>query len=252
MAAVLASGPAAVLSHRSAAALWGIRASSGRIEVTTPRNAHSTHSIRRHCSLLPNDEIGECDGIPVTTVPRTIFDLAADSPPHVVESVLREAEYLRLDDALSLPHLLERYPGRRGSVNVRAALARLAEAPGRVRRGLEERFLPFLDHHRLPRPHLNAPIDTGPKTYQVDCLWLRQRHIVELDSWQAHNTRATFADDRLRDRRLHAAGYAITRLTWTQLDLEPTAIAADLRTVLTHPSSPPATPRTSSRNCNRT
>jgi predicted transcriptional regulator of viral defense system len=120
MAAVLACGPGSVLSHHSAAALWGVREPSTRaIEVTTSRKSRSRGAIHRHFAVLPADEVTTERGIPVTTVPRTLFDLAAISSADVVEHALRESEYLRLHDRLSLPGLLDRYPGRRGSPVVR-------------------------------------------------------------------------------------------------------------------------------------
>jgi very-short-patch-repair endonuclease len=141
-------------------------------------------------------------------------------------------EYRRLYDRLSLRDLLDRYPGRAGTRAVRAALARLAESSGRVDSPLEERFLPFLDRHRLPRPQFNAWLEVGGKRYRVDCLWPAQRQIVELDGWESHGTRVAFRDDRARDRRLRVARYGVTRLAWSQLEDEPEAIAADLRRLL--------------------
>ena len=232
MAAVLASGPGAVLSHHSAAALWGIRANRrGPIDITSPRKTKSHGSIRRHEARLPPDEITVHDGIPVTTVPRTIFDLAASSP-HSVEPALRQAEYLRRYDALSLLDLLNRYPGHRGNRAVRAALARLRETPGRTRSRFEERFLAFLDAYDLPRPHFNAWIAVGADRFQADCLWPAHHLIVELDSWSAHGTRTAFRSDKRRDRKLAVAGYTTTRIPWSALDDEPAAIAADLRALL--------------------
>lgn len=133
---------------------------------------------------------------------------------------------------LSLLDLLERYPGHRGNRTIKAALARLREAPGRTRSRLEERFLAFLDRHDLPRPHFNAWLTIGPHRFQVDCLWPAQLQIVELDSWEAHRTRSAFREDKARDRKLQTAGYNVTRLLWGQLDDEPAAIAADLRELL--------------------
>jgi very-short-patch-repair endonuclease len=234
LAAVFASGESASLSHRSAAALWGIRPlGSGPIHVTTPRKWRSTASIRRHCSHLPIDEVTSVDGIPVTTVTRTILDFSGESPAHLTESALREAEYLRLHDSLSLHCLLDRYPGRRGVRAVRLGLARCAESPGRTRSRLEERFLSFLDRYRLPRPRLNVWIEAGGERHQVDCLWRRRNAIVELDGWQAHGTRKAFREDRARDRRLRAAGYSVIRIAWAQLDDEPETLAADLKKIIT-------------------
>jgi len=233
MAAVLFCGSGAVLSHSSAAALWEIRGSSRRaIEVTSGSKARSRAGIHRHFARLPADEATVERGIPVTTVPRTIFDLAATQGADVAESALRQSEYLRLHDRLSLPDLLDRYPRRKGTKAVRECLARRRETPGNPRSPLEERFLPFLRSHGLPLPRLNAWLEVGGRRYQVDCLWPTQRQIVELDGWQGHGTRSAFRDDRARDRRLRVAGYAITRLTWSQLEDEPTAIARDLSVLL--------------------
>jgi very-short-patch-repair endonuclease len=234
MAAVLACGDDAVLSHRSAAALWGIRRPGGHaIEVTAPSKTRSRGNLRRHSSALPADEVTTHDGIPVTTVPRTLFDLAAISSTDVVEFGLKESEYLGHYDALSLRDLVDRYPGRRGVSKAKACLDRHRERPvGRVRSPLEERFVPFLRRHRLPQPQLNAWIDLGDKRFQVDCLWLPHRQIVELDGWEGHGTRVAFRDDRARDRRLRVGGYGVTRLTWAQLDDEAAQITKDLRALL--------------------
>jgi very-short-patch-repair endonuclease len=234
MAAVLASGPGAVLSHWSAAALWMIRPNSRSIvDVTAPHKSRSWTGIRRHHSHLPADEITIEEGIPVTTVPRTILDLAATESADLVENLLRESEYLQLSDRLSLPDLIERYSGKRGTRKVSLALKRLQEEPeGRRRSRLEERFSPFLRLHRLSLPRFNDQIVLGANRYTVDCHWPEVRQIVELDGWDGHSTRTAFREDRARDRRLRVAGYGVTRLTWNQLDDEPEAIAADLRVLL--------------------
>lgn len=234
LAAVLTSGPDAVLSHWSAAALWAIRPNSRSvIDVTLPRKSRTHNGLRRHRKPLPADEITTRDGIPVTTVPRTILDLAATEPPDVVQNLLREAEFRQLWDRLSLWDLIERYPGRRGVRRVRTALERIGEEPpGERRSPLEERFVPFLRHHRLPMPHFNAWIALGEKRFQVDCLWPDWNQIVELDGWASHGTRSAFREDRGRDRRLRVAGYSVTRITWAELDDEPAVIAADLRALL--------------------
>jgi very-short-patch-repair endonuclease len=234
IAAVLASGPDAVLSHWSAAALWMIRPNSRSIvDVTCPHKSRTWDGIKRHHKALPVDEVTVEEGIPVTTVPRTIFDLAATEPADVVQSMLKEAEHRNLWDRLSLWDLVERYPRRRGVRRVRVALERLKEEPaGHERSPLEERFAPFLRKHRLSLPRFNDWITAGGKTYQVDCHWPELRQIVELDGWGSHKTRTAFREDRARDRRLRVAGYSVTRITWNQLDDEPEAVAADLRALL--------------------
>jgi len=173
------------------------------------------------------------EGIPVTSVHRTIFDLAATEDLDTVVAMIKEAEYRNRWDRLSLPDLLERHPGRRGSRRVKLALERITEEPsGRTRSRLEQRFAPFLRRHRLPLPRFNDWILLGPKRYQVDCHWPKLRLIVELDGWEGHHSRSAFQDDRSRDRALHAAGYAVVHITWNQLDGEPEEIAEDLRALL--------------------
>jgi very-short-patch-repair endonuclease len=234
LAAVLASGRGAVLSHWSAAALWMIRPGSREsIDVTAPHKSRTWDGIRRHQKALPADEVTIEDGIPVTTVPRTIFDLAASEPGDMVENLIREMEFRELRDRLSLWDLVERYPCRRGVRRVRLALERLKEEPpGRKRSRLEERFAPFLRNHRLPLPRFNDWIPVGGKRFQVDCHWRGTGQLVELDGWQGHKTRTAFREDRARDRTLQAAGYSVTRITWNQLDDEPEAIASDLQVLL--------------------
>ncbi|HEY5707852.1 MAG TPA: DUF559 domain-containing protein [Solirubrobacterales bacterium] len=232
MAAVLACGDGAVLSHRSAAALWGIASFSGAIEVTSPRDTRSRGAIRRHRALLPPDEVAVRDGIPVTSVHRTLFDYAGVSSLDRLEAAIREAEYRRLWDRLSLPALLARYPGHRGNAKVRLCLERLNKTVGFTRSDLEELFLPFLDRLGLPRPHLNARLQVCGEWLEVDCLWRKERLVVELDSRAAHETRAAFEADRERDRSLQSEGWRAVRITWRQLQDDPERVAHDLRTLL--------------------
>jgi very-short-patch-repair endonuclease len=203
------------------------------IDVTDPVKSRTWDGIRRHCKALPADEVTVREGISVTTVPRTIFDLAATEPLDVVKALLREAEFRGLHDRLSLWDLVGRYPGRRGIRKVKAALDALKDEPVDERKSLlEERFAPFLAPHALPHGRFNQWILLGDKRLQVDCLWPDQRQIVELDGWEGHKTRTAFREDRARDRRLRVAGYGVTRLTWNQLEDEPEAIASDLRVLL--------------------
>lgn len=234
LAAVLVCGPGAVLSHRSAAALWGIRDSApGSVDVTVSHKSTPSGRIRRHHAVLPDDEVTVYEGIPVTSVPRTIFDLAATSSVDRVEHDIRQVEYLRLYDRLSLVDMVDRYSGRRGVRRLRAALSRIEKLPvGRTKSRLEERFLPFLRRYGLPRPCLNDWIVMGEQRFEVDCHWPGTGQVVELDSWEAHGTRSAFREDRTRDRILHTAGYAVTRISWAQLDDEPKAVARDLRSLL--------------------
>jgi very-short-patch-repair endonuclease len=237
MAAVLASGDGAVLSHRSATAVWGIWGSgAGETHVILPRKTRSQRSIRRHFSVLPADEKTTVDGIPVTSAARAVLDLAADRGEAAAEAALREMEYLGIYGPVSLPKLLERYPRHKGTPIVGICLDRLRDDPGgRIRSTLEQLFLPFLDDHRIPRPRLNAWLSVGEHRYQVDCLWPEARLIGELDGFKSHGTKRAFRKDRKRDRRLGAAGFRVVRITEDQVLEEPLALAADLLAILEPP-----------------
>lgn len=239
MAAVLASGDGAVLSHRSATALWGIWGSgAGEIHVTVPRKTRSSRAIRRHYAVLPRDEMAEHDGIPVASAARAVLDLAVDKGEAATESALREMEYLGIYGPASLPSLLERHPHHRGAETVARCLERLKDDPtGRLRSPLEELFLPFLDAKQIPRPRLNAWMSIDDDRFQVDCLWPEANLIGELDGFKSHGTKRAFRKDRRRDRRLGARGFTVVRITEDQIRDEPSAVAADLRALLTdaHP-----------------
>jgi very-short-patch-repair endonuclease len=234
MAAVLASGEGAVLSHQTASALWGIWGSgTGVVHVTVPRKTRSQGSISRHFGVLPTDEVTVRDGIPVTSAARAVLDLAGDKGEAAAETALREMEYLGIYGNVSLPALLERYPRHRGAGIVRVCLERLSDDPGgRIRSTLEESFLPFLDQHRIPRPRLNPWLSVGEHRFQVDCLWPEARLIGELDGFASHGTKRAFGDDKARDRRLLTASFRVVRITPAQLRSEPLAIAADLGALL--------------------
>jgi hypothetical protein len=234
MAAILASGPEAVLSHRSATALWGIWGSgAGEAHVTVPRKTRSRRSIHRHFGALPVDEVTTRDGIPVTSAARSVLDLAADRGEPAAESALREMEYLGIYGPVSIPTLLARHPHHRGAAIVARCIERLQDDPGgRVRSPLEELFLPFLDAHHIPRPRLNPWLSVGDERFQVDCLWPDARLVGELDGFQSHGTKRSFRADRKRDRQLLAASYRVVRITPDQLTTEPAQVAVDLRVSL--------------------
>jgi len=234
VAAVLAAGPGAVLSHRSAADLWGIRRSARpRIDVTRPGRRHGGLGIELfHCACLREDEMTVLEGIPVTTASRTLLDLAAVLPRQQLERALREAEVRRLGDAASLAVLLVRHPRRRGTAMLRSILASGRVEDGVTRSALEERFLVFLDANVLPRPQLNAHLDVHGPLLECDCVWRAERLVVELDGHATHSPRSAFERDRARDRALNAAGWRVLRITWRQLHGEAEAVAADLRALL--------------------
>lgn len=137
-----------------------------------------------------------------------------------------------LTDGLSIPDLLERYPGRRGSATLRALLFGVDVARGITRSDLEDLFVSVLDQSDLPRPRLNADLAVAGRFFEVDCLWPEQRLIVELDGRRVHGTDLAFEADPERDRLLLAGGWRVVRVTWRQLRDDAAAVLADLSGLL--------------------
>jgi len=239
MAAVLASGAVALLSHRSAAQLWRIFPRYAITpEVTRPGYFRGLPGIAAHRSQVAADEREVVDGIPVASPFRTIFDLAAVVDRRALERAFHEAEVRGLRDRVSLPMLLERYPGRRGARSLRALLG--SEEPLAItRNGFEEAFLALIDAHGLPRPRMNADLALRGRFFEIDALWERQRVALELDGRSVHGTRKRFESDRQRDRILVAEGWRTMRVTWRQLREEPEAVVGDLRLLLRQPGPHP-------------
>ncbi|MBS1679246.1 MAG: DUF559 domain-containing protein [Actinobacteria bacterium] len=233
MAAALACGPDAVLSHRSAGQLWGLYPRSEIApEVTVPGARKRRPGIVAHRGSLPLDEVGRMWGMPVTSVTRTMLDLAGMLKEREVERAWNEMEVREYRMRLSVPDLIERYPGRRGTVT----LARVAERKtlvGITRNELEEAFLALIDRFDLPRPRLNVHLAIRGRFYEIDCLWEDREVAIELDGGGAHGTNLAFHKDRERDRILTAEGYTTARLTWRQITETPSEVAADLRLILT-------------------
>jgi very-short-patch-repair endonuclease len=234
MAAVLAFGPDAVLSHRSAGQLWRLVPRS-RIapEVTRPGRAGRRPLLVVHQAALPDDEVVRVRGIPVTSVPRTMFDLAGMLEEREVERAWNEMEVRGFTDRLSVPDLLRRYPGHRGSVALTRLANRRTLPVGIARSELEERFLALIDRHGLPRPRLNVHLAIRGRFYEIDCLWEERRVAIELDGGGGHRTARAFHKDRERDRIILAEGYRTARITWDHLTLTPAQVADDLRRILT-------------------
>jgi very-short-patch-repair endonuclease len=237
MAAVLAGGEGVVLSHRSAARLWRLLPpASERIDlVCPPGRVVRRKGIVSHESEMRDDEWLVKDGIPVTSPFRTIFDLAATAKMRELERAFHEAEAREVTDRVSLPMLLERYPGRRGNRKV-AALLGSGRPIGITRNDFEEAFLALVDAHGLLRPRMNADLAIRGRFFEIDAFWEAQRLAVELDSRGIHGTRKRFESDRQRDRILMAEGWRTLRITWRQLQEEPEAIVADLRLALEQPA----------------
>ena len=219
MAAVLACGPGAALSHRSAGALWGLLRYAGPPDVTAAGKHRHPH-ITLHRSRLTETDITTHYGIPTTTPARTLLDLADILDP---ASLTRAAHDARLRRIMSLDDLAEQLkPGR--STRVLAGLIERPTAP--TRSVFEDAFLRFVDHYGLPRPEANAVV----AGYEVDILWRPQRLIAELDGHEFHA--GSFERDRDRDADLVAAGFRVVRVTWSRLTGAPQREAARFRKLL--------------------
>jgi very-short-patch-repair endonuclease len=236
MAAVLACGPDAVLSHRAAACLWGLmppRDVYPEVTVSRGRRARRSGIICREANLAV-DEVDEIDGIPVTSVFRTVLDLAGVLRARELERVWNEVKVKGLTDRLPMGELLARNRGKRGTAALRALLGS-AKPEGITRNDFEEAFLALLDEHGLPRPRLSAAVFLRGRFYEIDCLWGSRRLALELDGREVHGTPRAFESDRQRDRVLLAEGYRTTRVTWRQLRDEREEVIADLRSALSLP-----------------
>jgi very-short-patch-repair endonuclease len=230
MAAVLACGRAAVLSHRSAARLWGLLdAASARIDVTTPnRSGTSAPRIRRHrVRHLPPEDATSLDEIPVTTVARTLFDLAEVTERTALEGAFEAAERKELLDMRAVLFVCGRNPGRRAHKQLRSLLPSLSPAEP-TRSELERLFRRLCRITDLPAPQVNVLV----KGYEVDALWPEHRLVVEMDGWEFHKTRAAFERDRARDAALLVAGYRVVRVTYKRLRDDPAGIAETVRRLL--------------------
>jgi very-short-patch-repair endonuclease len=215
IAAVLACGEDAVLSHRSAAELWRIGPRSAHLEVTAPGRRERPGIVVHAGRVIP----AVLEDIPVTTPARTLIDLADVLTRRGLERAIDEAEYLRLDLKGLRP-----IPGRRGA-GALAALLEERRTESRTRSELEEMFLALCERHHLTRPRTNEHVEG----YEVDFHWPEERLVVEVDGAQAHRTRKAFERDRLRDAELTAAGYRVMRFTQRRLEREPVAVADLLR-----------------------
>jgi Protein of unknown function (DUF559) len=234
-AALLACGPHAVISHRDAAALWNVRRNSRvPVDVTVPgRRRHSrtgldVHSVRR----LDSRDVTQLGGIPVTTLARTLLDLAEVVPQHQLERAVEQAERLQLLDLNAVRDQLCRGAGRRGLKPLTAALTDAVIEP-MTRSELEIAFLQICNDFGIPPPIVNA----RAAGYEVDMLWPRERVVVELDSRAYHLNRPAFERDRQKDAALQLAGCRVIRVTEQQLK-RPDRVARTVQELLRLKSAP--------------
>jgi hypothetical protein len=229
MAAVLACGPGAALSHRSGADHLDLRRTQrAAVDVTTlTQRGRKRPGIDAHRAKgLAAADVTVVRGIPCTTVPRTLLDLAEVLDRRGLERAIERAEQLRLFDLTAVEEALERAEGRPGASKLQDLLGCDLRRPKLTKRELEERFLRLCNEAELPQPQVNVwiPFAEGDGV-EADFLWREQRLAVETDGWETHGTRQAFERDRLRDQRLAVAGWRVIRFTWRQIAEEPARVA---------------------------
>lgn len=232
MAAVLACGERAVLSHRSAGSLWQLLPylpNSHPVTVTVPgRDPGTKPGIRIHrVRRLHSAEVTTSKRIPITTPARTLLDLAPILEPAHLEQALARARRRNLVRPPQLSSLLARHPTRHGA----PALRRLLEAedePAFTRSKAEQLLLTLIRQAELPAPELNIPLHG----YEVDFLWRQERLVVEVDGRAYHADAGAFEQDRRRDAELMAHGYRVIRVTWRQLTDAPIPTVARIAAAL--------------------
>ena len=231
MAAVLACGPSAVVSHRSAARLWRLVGDSvlpPPIEVIVRGYDRRRSGIRtRRLVSVREDEVTVLDGIPVTTPTRTLYDLAAVVRPRTLERAGAEAFSRRLTDEDRIAELLARHPRGPGRRALREMLMR--GGPVMTRSEAEERFLTLVRKARLHPPEVNVQV----AGFEVDFLWRKEGLVTEIDGFAFHSSPRAFERDRRRDAVLAAEGLNVVRVTWSQLVDEPEAVVVRLARALT-------------------
>ncbi len=230
LGAVLACGPRATLSHRSAGALHGLLRAHGPCpQVTVPeRGGRNPPGIRVfRTRQLPEADRTAVSAIPVTSVPRTLLDLAATLDADALARAFEEADRLGLLQLADLFSLRAGSHGRRGLRAFDAALAAHTHPPD-VRSELEWRFFRLCRLHDIPPPALNVLLEG----HSVDCLWQRERVVVELDGYGYHRTRAAHERDHQRDVDLALAGFAVHRFSYRQVLQHPERVAALVKKAL--------------------
>jgi predicted transcriptional regulator of viral defense system len=228
LAAVLACGPGAVLSHTSAAVHWVVLTyDAPKPHVTAPASRAGAPGIRLHRTRsLDARDAATHRGIPITTLARTLLDLAASSPKSHLEHAIGQAMRNELYDHRAIEEILQRHEGRPGT----RALRQATIDPAFTRSEVERRFRRLCRRADLPQPLSNyvlAALDHEP--YEVDFYFPAYRLVVETDGWDTHGTRIAFERDRAKDAALTAAGYTVLRFTQRQIAYDPGTVAERIR-----------------------
>jgi very-short-patch-repair endonuclease len=239
MAAVLACGPGAVLSHRHAATLHDLLSvSSGWITVTAT-SGHRIPGVRcRRTGSLHPDDVTAIHGIPVTSLDRTYLDLAETGTPRQLRSALEQGERENKLDYGMIDPLTARCPGRRGLKPLADALADMNPDEPWTQSELERAFLELTRAAGLPQPQMNVYV-LGEL---VDCYWPAERLVVQIDGWKFHRGKRSFESDRALDALLVEHHVRVVRYTHRRVRYESAAVAAQLTNLLRGsgaPSPPP-------------
>lgn len=229
LAAVLAMGPRALLSHASAAWLWGLSSKWALpVHVTVPGRGSARKEIRaHHAPALVDADRSEREGIPATAVPRTLLDLAGSVSTEELTRAVERAEKLEIFDLTAIDHLLARVTGHSGRNRLRRAIAGYRDLPF-TRSELERQFFELVDRAGLPRPRVNAFVDG----YELDMYWPRHRFAIELDGYEHHRSRAAFERDRVRLEELKILGIEVIRITARRVAAEPGAVMRSIGMLL--------------------
>lgn len=217
VAAVAANAPC-VASHWSAAWAWGLTRSrpSGKFHVTATTRRHRKREFHVHFAALAEEDMTECDGIPVTSPARTVLDLAALDPERTPKD-LRRCEELKLLDLREFEALLARTAGHKGHATLAEAVRLYKPDPAVTRSDVERDFRKLVREAGLPAPAMNYVV----AGYELDCWWEEARLAVEVDTYGTHGSRLSFEEDRKRQRKLGLLGIRLERVTDRQLAAEP-------------------------------
>lgn len=220
----------AVASHGSAAYLWGIyRYAPDRIDVTAPIRRRAKREFVVHfSSILAPEDRGEREGVPVTSVPRLLMDLAIRSQPQQLDRLLERTEELGLFDLHAIQDVLDRAGGHRGRGRLRRALALYQPDPAFTRSRFEKDFRRRARRAGIPAPSMNF----NAHGYELDAYWPDLRFAVELDLYETHGTRAAFERDHLRQEELKLLGIEMVRVTRPRFQREPDAVLRNLANLL--------------------
>jgi hypothetical protein len=230
LAAVLSCGHDAMLSHASAAWLWGLSARwPNPPHVTTPIRGHRRRTIHlHHSTILEEEDRTILKRVPTTAVARTFLDLAISTPQRRVESMLEKAERLGLLDVETIDSAIARSGRHPGRKRLLLALS-IYRDPAMTRARTERLFIALVRRAGLPRPAINYFV----AGQEIDAYWERERFAVELDGYKTHGTRAAFERDPVRIEELKLAGIDAIRITARRIEREPDQVAARLRSLLT-------------------